>query len=132
MILELTALKKEVFDLLRKESIYILYVLLSSLLVFKIAFFDENFVVLARSVLSIFWLFILPGYFAMLFWHEKLDFVQRTLIGTAVAAGLIGTISYYLGLMSLNIKYHTIVLPIFVILSGFSLTLLKRKEKSAQ
>ena len=120
-------MKKEVFDLVKKESLYFGILLTVLLIIFKISFYNDSFVVLARSVLSIFWLFIIPGYFGMLFWHEKLDFVQRIIIGTALAAGLIGTISYYLGLIGLNIKYHMLLLPLLIITLGFSLSMMKKK-----
>ena len=117
------ALKKEVFELLKKESLYLLYLLLAILLVLKIAFYNDSFIVTLRSTLAVFWLFIIPGYFGMLYWHENLDFVQRIVIGAAVAAGLMGTISYYLGLMGLNIKYHMILLPVLVIILGLLLSM---------
>ena len=121
------ALKKEVFDLLKKEGVYFLYLFLAVLLAFKIAFFNDSFVVVVRGALAVFWIFVIPGYFGMLFWHEKLDFVQRTIIGTALAAGLAGTISYYFGLAGLDIKYHTALLPPLIIILGL-LLLAKKKE----
>ena len=119
-------MKKEVFDLLKKESLYLLYLFLVIIVAFKIAFFGDSFAVLMRSILSTSWLFVIPGYFSMLYWHEKLDFTQRVLIGTGLAAGLIGTVSYYLGIMGLNIKYHTIILPLLIIIMGFSLAVTKK------
>lgn len=121
-------MKKEVFDLMRKEGFYILYLFLAVLLIFRIAFFKDSLLVVMRSALAVFWVFVIPGYFGMLFWHEKLDFVQRLLIGTALAAGLTGTISYYLGLIGLNIKYHTVLLPLLIIILGLLLLLMKKKE----
>ena len=111
-------MKKEVFEVITKESIYIGFVLILALIAFKIAFYKENLIVLLRSVLALFWVFVLPGYFIMLYWSEKLEFIERLLIGIAVAAGLIGISSYYLGLLGLNIKYHTIVLPLALVLIG--------------
>lgn len=129
----MTALRREVFNLLKREILYLLYVLLIVLLVFKIAFFNESIVVLIRSILSLFWVFIIPGYFAMIFWHDKLDFIQRILIGTAASAGLTGTISYYLGLAGLNIKYHTVLLPLLIIILGSSFLMMKaNKEKTSE
>ena len=117
-MLELIALKKEVFEHVKKELLYIGLMFLIVLIAFKIAFYKENLAVLLRSVLSLFWLFALPGYFIMLYWKEKLGFTERFIIGTALAAGVIGILSYYLGLLGLNIKYHTIILPLVLILIG--------------
>lgn len=111
-------MRKEVFDVMKKESMYFGILFLLALVIFKIAFFNENLIVLLRNVLSLFWLFALPGYFIMLYWSEKLDFAERIVIGIVVAAGITGISSYYLGLMGLNIKYHAIVLPLAFISIG--------------
>ena len=120
-MLEGIALKKEVSDLLKKELQYIGLLFLLALAIFKIAFFKEDFIVLLRNVLSLFWLFVLPGYFILLYWREKLEFIERFVIGIALSAGIIGISSYYLGLIGLNIKYHTFVLPLALILIGIAI-----------
>ena len=117
-MLELIALKKEVFKLIKKELQYIGILFLLVLIIFKIAFYKENLVVLFRNVLSLFWLFALPGYFIMLYWREQLGFAERFVIGVAMAAAIIGIFSYYLGLIGLNIKYHAVMLPSVLILIG--------------
>ena len=111
-------MKKEVFEIIKKESGYIGIAFLIALVIFKIAFFKEDITVLLRNVLSLFWLFALPGYFIMLYWKEHLNFIERFVIGVAIAAAIIGIFSYYLGLIGLNIKYHSIVLPLILILIG--------------
>jgi len=49
-------LKKEVFEVAKKEFLFIGILFLLSMAIFKIAFFRESFIVLFRSVLSLFWL----------------------------------------------------------------------------
>ena len=109
------ALKKEAFDLLKKELQYLGILLLVSLILFKLVFFNEDLFVTVKMILSLFWIFVLPGYSVMFYWHEKLDFVERLVIGAALSAAVIGTISYYLGLAGLHIKYHGILLPVVII-----------------
>lgn len=121
-------MKKELFDSLKKELLYVGLSFLTLLIVFKIAFYNENLIVILRNVLSLFWLFVLPGYFIMLYWAEKLDFVERLVIGTAVAAGIAGILSYYLGLFGLNIKYHAILLPPAIIAAGFIIATRKKNK----
>jgi len=111
-------LKKEVFELVKKELQYIGILFLIILMIFKIAFFKEDIFVLFRNVLSLFWLFALPGYFIMLYWEKELGFTERFVIGIAISAAIIGIFSYYLGLIGLNIKYHAIILPLILILIG--------------
>jgi len=111
-------LKKEVFELVKREMKYVGILFLLSLVIFKIAFYRENFVVLTRNVLSLFWLFVLPGYFIMLYWSEKLEFAERFVIGIILSAAITGISSYYIGLMGLNIRYHAVFLPLGLISIG--------------
>ena len=113
-------MKKEVFETIKKELQYMGMLFLLALAIFKIAFFKEDLIVLLRSVLSIFWLFALPGYFILLYWREKLGFFERLIIGIAVSAGTIGISSYYIGLIGLNIKYHLFLLPLALIFIGIA------------
>lgn len=119
-------MKKELFELIKKEFKHIGVLLALGLVIFKIAFFKEELIVIFRYVLSLFWLFVLPGYFIMLYWAEKLDFVERLVVGTAVAAGVIGIFSFYLGLFGLNIKYHALSLPPIIITAGFIISTRKK------
>lgn len=121
------ALRKEIFDLVKKETIYISVLFLLALVIFKIAFYKENVITLFRNVLSIFWLFVLPGYFIMLYWHEKLSFLERTIVGIVIAAGATGILSYYLGIIGLNIKFHVLLLPLLLILLGF-IAVIRKKQ----
>jgi uncharacterized membrane protein len=118
-------LKKETFELIKKESQYIGLLFLLALIAFKIAFFKEDIAVLLRNVLSLFWLFALPGYFITFYWKEKLGFLERFIIGIALSAAIIGISSYYIGLVGLDIKYHAIALPLILILIGIVINLRK-------
>ena len=124
-------MKKEVFELVKRELGYIGILFLIVLLIFKIAFFKENFLVLFRNVLALFWLFALPGYVIMLYWREKLEFLERAIVGIALSAAIIGISSYYLGLLGLNIKYHAVLLPFVIMLLGL-IVLLKKKSEPIQ
>ena len=130
--LEPIALRKEVFDLVRKELVHISLLFLLVLFIFKIAFFKENLVVLLRTVLSLFWLFALPGYFVMLYWKEKLEFIERIVIGIALSAGVIGAFSYYLGMIGLNIKYHAALLPLAIIIIGLIAAINKKHKNQTE
>ena len=118
-------MKKEVFEQMKKEAKYLGLLFVIVLVAFQIAFFKENILVTLRYVLSLFWIFVLPGYFLMLYWNEKLEFLERILIGIALAAAVTGIFSYYIGLMGLHIKYHTVLLPLIIIIVGLIATLRK-------
>ncbi|MBI2653409.1 hypothetical protein HYX02_01220 [Candidatus Woesearchaeota archaeon] len=111
-------MKKETFDLLKNELLIIGLIFVVTFIAFKIIFLTENFFVVLRTVLAIFWLLVLPGYFIMFYWKEQLKFFERLIIGVAVGTAIIGLTSYYIGLLGLHIKYHTVLLPIGLILVG--------------
>lgn len=101
-----------VIALLKKEAKIVLIVLAALLIVFKIVFYNESVLVVGRTVLGFFWLFVLPGYGLMLFWREKLDFLERLVLGTTAAVALISLASYYLTLGGLlGIHWQWIALP---------------------
>ena len=111
-------MKKGIFEEAGKELANIGLLFLLSLAIFKIVFFKENLLILLRSALSLFWLFVLPGYFAMLYWKEKLDFAERIVAGSILCAALIGIAGYYISLIGLNIKYNAVLLPLAIIIIG--------------
>ena len=120
------ALKKEVFDKIdKKELMDVVIFFVLALILFKIVFFKEALVVLFKFVLSLFWMFVLPGYFIMLYWKDKIDFVERLIVGVALSAAVTGVLSYYIGLAGLNLKYHFVLIPSILILTGFLLNLRK-------
>lgn len=125
-MLEEIALKKEVFEALRKEFAYIGLLFLTAITMLKIVYFKESLVVVLRLGLTLFWLFVLPGYSIMLYWSERLEFMERFVIGVALSAAIIGIASYYFGLLGLDIKYHAVLLPSIV--SIFGLLLFYRKK----
>ena len=118
-------MKKESFELMKKELAYIGMLFLIILLIFKIIYYKGNFIITLRFVASLFWLFALPGYFIMFYWKEKLEFTERFIIGIALSAAVIGILSYYIGLIGLNIKYHGILLPVLMIIAGIVINLKK-------
>ncbi len=117
-------MRKEVFEIIKRESKYIVVTFFLSLAIFKIIFFKEDFFVLLKIILSLFWLFVIPGYFLMLYW-KNLDFTERLVVGIALSAAIIGITSYYLGLIGLHIKFHAILLPLIMILGGIGAALSK-------
>ena len=120
-------MKKEVFNNMIRESKYIGMLFLLALVIFKIAFYKENFIVLLRNVLSLFWLFVLPGYFIMLYWKENLEFIERVIVGIGVAAAIIGISGYYTSLAGINLKFHAIILPLLIIVIGVVINVKKSK-----
>src|SRR3989344_2798359 len=109
-MIKVTALKKQVFQQLKTEFAIITGIFLLSFIAFKIAFMPESAFVILKAVFAFFWIFILPGYFIMLYWLDELKLHERMIIGIAASASAIGLSSYYLGVLGLHIKHHVILL----------------------
>lgn len=124
-MLELIALSRETFDNIKKEFLYIGVLFIIIFIIFKIIYYKNSFLTSLRFASSLFWLFVLPGYCIMLYWKEKLDFLERFVIGISMSAAVIGILSYYTGLIGLNIKYHVFLLPAVLIVIGVILNLRK-------
>ena len=122
-------MKKELMDKLKKESLSILILFVAIVIMFKILFYKEGFLAVLRTVFALFWVFVLPGFCLMYYWHEQLEFMARLIIGIAVSSAIIGIASYYLGLLGLNIMYHGIILPAICLIAGFFIISKEGREK---
>lgn len=111
-----------------KDIINLGLVMIIVLTAMKIAFYKESILVIVRSSLSLFWILILPGFAIMHYWDDKLDFIEKLIIGAIVSAGATGILSYYLGLLGINIKYHVWIIPPLLIVIGIFLFFIKRKN----
>lgn len=91
------------------------------LIVFKIFFFNEPFFNLLKVYWGLWWVFVLPGFILLFYWHDNLDFLERFLLGIGISAAFIGISSYYLGLIGINTKYHGIILPTILLIMGLAI-----------
>jgi uncharacterized membrane protein len=112
-------LDKERIIKLKNESLWLLVLLAVSLILFKIVFYKESILAILKTALSLYWLFVLPGFALMYYWEKKLGFAERFVIGIFVQAAIVGILSYYLGLLGLHVKYSGIIIPILSLLVGF-------------
>jgi|SRR3989338_2636410 len=125
-------MKEEIMNKLRKESAYLLIAFAAFLIIFKIVFYNESMLNSIKISAALFWMFVLPGFFIMFYWNESIDFIERLIIGTALGLGIIGSASYYLGIMGLNIKYQTIILPLCFILLGIWINIMGKNPNNPQ
>ncbi|MEK6943342.1 MAG: hypothetical protein AABX00_04735 [Nanoarchaeota archaeon] len=124
-------MNEETMNKLKKESAYLAITFAAFLMIFKIAFYNESAFNAVKITASIFWMFVLPGFLIMFYWHENLEFIERLVIGTALGLGIMGSASYYLGLIGLNINHQTILLPLSFIVIGL-LTSIRSKNFNNQ
>lgn len=111
-------------EVLKKEMIYLLLTFSVVAAVFQIIFIRENIITAGRTVAALFWLFVVPGFALMYYWHDKLDFLERLIIGTVLGLAVVGVVGYNLSLL-VHMKYHTILLP-FIMLAAGILVVLKK------
>ena len=100
--------------------------------VMKIAYSKEGFADVLRVSASLFWLFIMPGYFLTLYWKESLGFLERTVFGSIAAIAVVGITSYYVGLVGLKLQNQTILLPLAIIVFSFATCLKSWARKNLQ
>lgn len=114
-------MQKEAFEQLKKELAIIVCMFIAALLTFKLIFLSEDFFIVLRTVMAIFWLFVLPGFAVMFYWNKELKFYERLVIGIGIGTVLLGLMGYYTGLLGLHAMYHALVLPIAVLIVGISI-----------
>lgn len=112
---------------MKQEFVWLVLLAVAGLIGFKIVFYNESLLVLLRAIAALVWLFVLPGFLLMYYWHDKLAFTERLVAGIFVSAVLVGIPSYYLGLLGLHIAYHGIALPLAII--AFGIVLIHKAEK---
>lgn len=105
----------ELIDKIKQEAIWLSILFIVSAIVLKIIFFRENISVVMRTAAAFFWIFVLPGFAILFYWHEKIPFLERFVAGILLSAAITGISSYYLGLAGINIMYHSFILPIAII-----------------
>lgn len=102
----------------KNEIVYMLVFLVLEIILFKIIFNKESFSVVLKLALSLFWLFILPGFMLMYLFIENLNFIERMIAGIVLGLAFMGIIGYNLGVLGLVFKYQVWIVPIAGIVIG--------------
>ncbi len=118
-------------EILKKEGTYLLILLFTMAAMLKIIFLSESIVATTRTAASLFWLFVLPGFALMYYWQEKLEFVERLIIGTVLGLAITGVVGYNISLLGINMKYHAIILPALMLAVGAVIVLKKKTDSPA-
>ncbi len=111
-------------DRLKQELTQLGIILVGSIILFKLIFLNEPLGSIIRIILSIFYIFIIPGYLMLYYWNAKIEFIERTVLGIALSGAILGVVSYYIALIGLNVNFH-FILPLLLILAGFYIALIK-------
>lgn len=120
----------ELNGVLKRESLYLIYLFVALCLIFKIVFYQEKVLVLFRAVLGFFWLFILPGFAVMYYWTDKFDFLERLIFGAVLGVAIIGISSYYLTLFKINLHWQYLIIPVIMLAVSGIMVWRKSKKKN--
>jgi len=115
-------------DKIKKEVGYLVLIFVAFVIMFKILFYQENFMLVIRVVGSIFWISIITGFPIMYYWHQRLDFLERITIGGVLGMGLSGVISYYLSFLGVSIKILAFLVPVIIGTIGGLIVFFKNRK----
>ena len=104
---------------LKSEFIQVFAVFATLFVILKIVFINENLFTLLRFAASLFWLFVIPGFCIMLIWREKLDFIERLIMGTVLGLAVFGLVGYNLSAAGFGMNYQVFLLPVLIISASF-------------
>lgn len=129
-------MKKEQWHNLKKDGIHLGILFLMSVIIFKGVFFRESFLGVIRTVFSIFWLFVLPGFFMLSVWRGRMSFLERFFAGCLLGGIVVGIFSYYFGLIGFRLSMQTFIMPFGFCVIGFFLpsffTFISSEKKSKE
>ena len=117
---------KKLIEKIKGEAIYLLLLLIISVIIFKIVFYKEEVVTILLLSVSLFWLFVLPGFLLLYYYYDKFGFFERFVIGTVLGFAVVSISSYYLGIIGINVNIHQIILPIVFIIIAIILVVKKK------
>lgn len=83
---------------------------------------------IVRILLSLYWLFVIPGILICYVIFDKLEFIERFAIGILLGGIITGIPAYYLGLIGIPIKNSIFILPFIYILIFLGLMFFLKKE----
>ncbi len=121
-------MNKEIKD----ELIRVGILFLIATIILKIIFYKQDLFTIIKTSLSLFWLFVLPGFILMYYWREKFDFITRLIIGTTLGMAVIGVIGYNLGILGINLTIQSIIIPALCIALGLFLLSKKQGNQNSQ
>ena len=102
----------KIIGIAKKEARILLFVFILNLIIFKICFYKEILFIIIKLIFSIWWLFIIPGYFIMFNYKEDISFLERFFFGIVLGMIVYAIFSYPLGLLGVHIKYHVFIIPL--------------------
>ena len=105
-----------------------IFLLIIAVIAGKIIFINESVWIISKVVVSLAYLFWIPGYALLLHWYESFPSMERWLLSFAVGAAWTGSIGFLLGLIGIKMDIQLIVVPLLGIIIGLIIGMKKGKE----
>ena len=106
------------WNLVEEDVLYLAILLVLIIIVLQIVYYKENLFVNIKLAANMYWLFVLPGYCIMLYWHEEMNFGERLVYGSIAGIGLLGIITYAVGLLGTSVIFLGYIFPPLCIILG--------------
>lgn len=103
--------KKSGFDI-KTEVTYMLISFLMTCIVVYAAFYKQDILTIIKTILSLWWLFLLPGYAILLASSKCKRFSERLIFGTVLGIATYSILSYPLAILGIHVKFHVFLIPI--------------------
>ena len=118
----------EIKDKLKNELKMLIYLFAGVFIVFQVVFYKTSLIQNFLAVLSLFFIFVLPGLFLTFCMRESFGFAERVVAGSLFAAAILGIATYYLGLWGLHIRISSWILPPVLMAAGACASMIKFKK----
>ncbi|MCK5282723.1 MAG: hypothetical protein KAK00_04910 [Nanoarchaeota archaeon] len=105
-------LKKDILGELSKVG----YLFAILVIILKIVFYKEDLMIIIRMSAAFIYIYFIPGYFIMLYWKEKIEFIERLIVGFGVSAAILGLTSYLSGPAAIDIFIWSYIYPIVIVI----------------
>jgi len=121
--------QESLMQMLKEEFIKFGAVVIGLFIFFKIFYFNESLIIVAKIIIAQTYLFIWPGFVIMLCFKDKISFIYRLLIGIGLGYSLNILITYYVNIIiKVNIGRFYWVIPLIMVIAGIALFLIKNKN----
>tara|TARA_Y100000310_G_scaffold283462_1_gene305439 strand:+ start:1614 stop:1964 length:351 start_codon:yes stop_codon:yes gene_type:complete len=99
---------------MKQDATKLAYLLVVLTILLKIILKNETLFTVIKVILAYTWAFILPGFLLLYYWGDKFSFLEKIIIGSGLGLAIIGTLSYYAGIIGLNVNFHFLWLPLLL------------------
>ena len=121
---------KRIIEVLKKELKSVTIALIIFIIIFKIVFLKESFLIIIKSVLAFFLTFTIPGLMITISWRKKLEFFERFIVGNLIGVISVGILAYNLSsFLNIHINYIRIISPIVILVFFFILVNYSERKK---